>query len=223
MSSPRSAGIDDCWNRIGVQGDGSCPRLDVHIHCRNCPVFTRAATELLDRPLAEDYLAERTREIGLSQPAVESGGIVALVFRLGGEWLALPAKVCLEVTENLRPHTIPSRRNGLVLGLVNVRGELVISVSLDRLFGILSGNAEGGTIGGGQRLVIIEKYKSRFAFPVLEVSGLRTVLPSEIEAIPATLASSPEHYVRDIFTHHARSVGLIDDELLFFALNRSLA
>ena len=31
--------IDDCWNRIGVHGDKSCPLLDEHVHCRNCAVY----------------------------------------------------------------------------------------------------------------------------------------------------------------------------------------
>ncbi|WP_454689387.1 chemotaxis protein CheW [Achromobacter aloeverae] len=46
----REAGrIDDCWNRIGIRGDQSCPRLREHIHCRNCPIYAAAATRLLDR------------------------------------------------------------------------------------------------------------------------------------------------------------------------------
>ena len=41
--------IDDCWNRIGIHGDKSCPLLSEHIHCRNCAVYSAAATRLLDR------------------------------------------------------------------------------------------------------------------------------------------------------------------------------
>ncbi len=41
--------IDDCWNRIGIHGDRSCPLLVDHIHCRNCSVYSAAATRLLDR------------------------------------------------------------------------------------------------------------------------------------------------------------------------------
>ena len=41
--------VDDCWNRIGVFGDKSCPRLERHIHCRNCEVYGAAAIALLDR------------------------------------------------------------------------------------------------------------------------------------------------------------------------------
>lgn len=220
MSQHHHPTIDDCWNKIGVQGDGSCPKLELHIHCRNCPVFMRAAIELLDRPLPDDYMLERTTHISLPQPTLESGAITSLVFRLGSEWLALPATVCQEVTENLRAHTIPSRQNGLVLGLVNVRGELVISVSLDRLLGIAS---DVEPTSGSERLIIIEKQNSRFAFPALEVSNLSDVLASQIQAVPATLASSTEHYVRGIFSHDKGNVGLIDDELLFYALNKSLA
>ena len=32
--------IDDCWNRIGIHGDKSCPLLSNHIHCRNCAVYS---------------------------------------------------------------------------------------------------------------------------------------------------------------------------------------
>ena len=31
--------IDDCWNRIGVHGNKSCPLLAEHVHCRNCAVY----------------------------------------------------------------------------------------------------------------------------------------------------------------------------------------
>ena len=39
------AAIDDCWNRIGVRGDGSCPELKQYVHCRNCPVYSAGAAD----------------------------------------------------------------------------------------------------------------------------------------------------------------------------------
>src|SRR5437588_4360 len=39
--------IDDCWNRIGIGGDRTCPELAVHIHCRSCPVFSAAARRVV--------------------------------------------------------------------------------------------------------------------------------------------------------------------------------
>ncbi len=58
-ASHPGAPIDDCWNRIGVRGDGSCPRLAGYIHCRNCPVHDAAAARVLDREQAIDINNER--------------------------------------------------------------------------------------------------------------------------------------------------------------------
>jgi hypothetical protein len=58
ISDPPATAINDCWNRIGVRGDASCPELAEHAHCRNCPVFATAALALLDRELPAGYAAE---------------------------------------------------------------------------------------------------------------------------------------------------------------------
>src|SRR5258706_152676 len=39
MAARAPPAIDACWNRIGVRGDGSCPELARHVHCRHCPAF----------------------------------------------------------------------------------------------------------------------------------------------------------------------------------------
>jgi hypothetical protein len=57
-----------------------------------------------------------------------------MIFRLGTEWLALPASVFQEVAELGAIHSLPHRRSGLVVGLTNVRGgELLICFSLTKL------------------------------------------------------------------------------------------
>ncbi|MGH8519144.1 MAG: chemotaxis protein CheW, partial [Panacagrimonas sp.] len=61
----------DCWNRIGVSGDRSCGRLQQHVHCRNCPVYSDAAARFLDRDIAPDQLAEWTRQVGRPAPTRE--------------------------------------------------------------------------------------------------------------------------------------------------------
>src|ERR1700679_1678049 len=64
-------GDDDCWSRIGVSGDRTCPELNSHIHCRNCPVFATAARTFFDRPAPEGYLAGWSRWLAKSW---EDGG-----------------------------------------------------------------------------------------------------------------------------------------------------
>src|SRR5476649_415868 len=125
--------IDDCWNRIGIHGDKSCPLLAEHIHCRNCSVYSAAATRLLDRyslaqehrvqsPSADAYREIKTRSI--------------LVFRLGEEWLGLPTRCLVEVAPLQPIHSLPHQRSRALLGVANVRGALVACLSLVELLGL---------------------------------------------------------------------------------------
>ncbi len=128
--------LDTCWNRIGVYGDGECAELKKFIHCRNCGVFSAAAHKLLDRPLPETYRQEWTRHFAQTEKALQPAKKSAVVFRLKAEWLALPTHTFQEVGERRPIHSLPHRRDGIVLGLVNVRGELLICVALDRFLGL---------------------------------------------------------------------------------------
>jgi chemotaxis-related protein WspD len=93
------AQIHDCWNTIGITGNGSCRELLRFVHCRNCPVYSAAATELLDRPLTDDYRHEAAehyaREKKLTTPAKTS----VVIFRVASEWLALPTQVFQEIVD----------------------------------------------------------------------------------------------------------------------------
>src|ERR1043166_9097175 len=94
--------LNDCWNHVGVWGDGSCPELPKAVHCRNCPVYSAAAANLLDRQIGPEYLAESAQQCrGERQSAVRATDSV-VIFRLGAEWLALPSVAFQEVCA-LRP------------------------------------------------------------------------------------------------------------------------
>jgi hypothetical protein len=125
--------VDDCWNRIGVRGDASCPELKHQVHCRNCPTHSAAASALLRRELPVGYRADWAGHFARRQEVEDPGTESAMIFRVGTEWLALPALVFEEVAELGAIHSLPHRRSGLVLGLTNVRGELLICFSLTKL------------------------------------------------------------------------------------------
>ncbi len=123
---------------IAGTGSGSpaiarAPELETHIHCRNCPVFSSAARRFFDRPAPSGYLTEWTRI--LAEPTVETStdDVSLLIFRLRGEWLSLGTRVVAEVTTLRLVHRIPHRSNGVIEGLVNLRGQLQISISLHEL------------------------------------------------------------------------------------------
>src|SRR3954452_14734555 len=81
--------IFDCWNRIGVRGDKSCPELARHSHCRNCPTYSAAAATLLDRDLVGPLAETATGQFAAVTPGGEGGTESAVIFRVGAEWFAL--------------------------------------------------------------------------------------------------------------------------------------
>lgn len=222
-----SRAIDDCWNRIGVRGDMSCPELAEHVHCRNCPVHAAAALDMLDRPPPAGYLAEWSRHFAQGR-AVESerqetGSV--LVFRLGTEWLALATTSIQEIAELRTIHSLPRRTNGTVLGIANVRGEILVCVSLVGLLGLDTGpdTDSRNARTAHKRLVVAGRNGNRVVMPVDEVHGVLRFETASLGSVPAVLAGSARPFTRGMLNWQERTVGYLDEKLLFDAIDRSLA
>jgi len=215
--------IDTCWHRIGVYGDGTCPELPRFIHCRNCPVHSQAAHQLLDRPLPEEYRREWTVHFGKEEKRAPPANLSAVVFRLQSEWLALPSQAFQEIAERRRIHSLPHRRQGIVLGLMNIRGELLICVALGRLLGLEKISASAAPRAGYDRLLVVSWEGTRFAFPADEVKGIHRFQSQDLREPPATVTKSAANFAPGIFLWQQKPVGYLDVGSLFAALNRSLA
>jgi chemotaxis-related protein WspD len=219
------AAIDDCWNHIGVRGDGSCPELKHHVHCSHCPTHAAAALALLDRAPPPAYLADCTRHTAQAPELGLADAESAVIFRIGAEWLALPTPVFQEVAALPAIHSLPNRRGGIVQGIANVRGELLVCVSLGSVLG-LAHAAE--TVHAWQhlalqRLVVIGLDGQRLGFAVDEMHGMHHFDPGTLKAVPATVARATATYSRAILAWQGHAVGLLDEQLLFYTLQRSLA
>jgi chemotaxis-related protein WspD len=183
-----------------------------------------AATHLLDRESPDDYRQEWTERIAAPVEDVAAGTASVMIFRRGSEWLAVRPAVFQEVAEPSTIHSVPHRRDGALLGLVNVRGELLLCVSLAGVLELqqsASSNETGRTIY--QRLLVIHRKGGRLAFPVDEVYGVHRYHPRELLEVPATLNKAATTYVNGMLPWRDRTVGCIDDESLFNTLNRSFA
>jgi len=192
--APAAPPVEECWRTIGVSGDRTCPELRAYIHCRNCPVLAEAARTFFDRAAPEGYL-ESWRQI-LEEPGITTDADAAsvLVFRLGREWLALPTEVLVEVTA-LRPlHRIPHRAGTVLEGLVNIRGQLQLCVSLRGMLGLDGGRPTRGADGPDReddgedavataRLLVVEFGADRWVFGADEVAGVQRVARSAMRAI----------------------------------------
>lgn len=218
------APIDDCWNRIGVRGDTSCNKLTLYIDCRNCPIHAHAAIELLDRLQVEEFSCRWEDEP--SAPPQSAEDLTSLMlFRIGEEWLALPTTLFEEITELRTIHTLPHRQNDIVLGIANIRGTLVTCISLAAVLGIAHDEStERATQQRALcRMIVLRRNGQATAFTADEVHGVLRVANSEYKTVPATLARAANRFTSAIIHWNNRSVGLLDEELLFHTLDRSLA
>src|SRR4051794_40498749 len=249
----RAPGVGDCWNQIGTSGDASCPELRTHVHCRNCPVFASAARAFFDRPAPGGYLAEWTRWLAQSEDAGnhEAGETIiggerdrvgVLIFRLGQEWLAFRTQTVAEVTLPRPVHRIPHRSNDVLIGLVNLRGQLQLCISLSGLLGVESaqgtahspsdGKAAGAEAGGhrgtgtelapapGTRLVVLRdrERSETWVFPAEEVLGVHRLARGQIRGVSSALANPEVSFSQAILSWQDRSVGFLDEQRVFAAL-----
>lgn len=226
-SAKKSAGlqvvVDDCWSRIGVTGDGSCPELEKYYHCRNCPVYAAAGAQLLERSVSQDYRSEWALHFARPKSALAPGAISVVLFRIGAEWLALPTSSFVEVAELRKIHSIPHRRKGTLMGLVNVRGELVICLSLAKVLGLRHTAKADGERNIYERLLVASWESHRVVFPVDEVHGVHRFDSDQLREPPATLSKSGTSYTKGVLLWQGRLTICLDSELLFPALSQSIA
>lgn len=206
----------DCWRRVGVAGDRTCPRLAEARHCRNCPEYAAVAAEMLDREPPEGYVREWTDILAREKEIETRGAGSAVIFQVGRETLALPADVCREVVEDRPMHTIPHRSDDILLGLVNVRGEVLLCASLAGVLGIERDD------DAPRRILVVEKDADRWALLVDAVHGIQRFSSDELRNVPVTLAKADRAHTKGVFTWRDRSVGRLDEDALFESLGRSL-
>jgi chemotaxis-related protein WspD len=210
--------IDDCWNRIGIHGDKTCPLLIEHIHCRNCAVYSAAATRLLDR------YALQQEDRGQVSTTVEREAQTRslLMFRLGEEWLGLTTRSLVEVAPLQAIHSLPHQRSRALLGVANVRGALVACLSLVELLGL---DGTGSVASGARvmpRMLIIAAHGGPVVVPVDEVDGIHAIDEHILEAASRSGTQASAKYTRGVLQFKGRSLRWLDEEQLLSAVTRSL-
>lgn len=215
--------MDDCWNRIGVSGDRSCPTLAEVVHCHNCAVYSRAGRSLLERQPPADYLAGWTAVLadgsgGLPTPGDSDTGaageervvggqqaLALMVFRIGEESLALPLQLLQEVTPPCGIHSVPHRSNGCFLGLVNIRGEILLAASLRRLLDL---PLDQGPPAAGNRMAVTAAGDNQWVIAIDEVLGIHLCHAEELQPPPVVHSAAAAH-TEALFTWKGRRVALL--------------
>lgn len=219
----------NCWNVIGIAGDRSCSQLSQFIHCRNCPVYSSAGRNLLERYIPEHYQDEWTQlfaktSIKSSENLTNNDTFTVAIFRLQKEWLALSAQVLKESISPNKVHILPHRSNKILRGIVNIRGELQLCISLTNLLHLETSEKTADTLSPiiYSRMVVIEKGGNKWVFTVDEFYGLQTFDQQQLKDAPNGTNSVAHSYTKGFFHWQDRSLSYIDDELLFRALGRKI-
>ncbi|MEM9006408.1 MAG: chemotaxis protein CheW [Cyanobacteria bacterium P01_F01_bin.86] len=224
---------DTCWNQIGVRGDRSCPKLQDVIHCQNCPVYGQSGRGLLERSAPDGYIAEWTELLAQprqQQDTEQTNAVSVTIFRLGSEWMALPADIFSQVLSPNPVHTLPHYSARILRGIVNVRGQLLLCVSLHELLGVTeqaptsaitaTPSSTHKTSRGYSRLVVIEQQSHIWAFEVDELYGLQRCLPKEFSNSPTLASQTLESFTQNILHWREKSVSYLDSDHLFEALQQ---
>lgn len=223
---------DDCWRRIGVQGDRSCERLAGLGHCRHCPTYAQAAAAWLDTRAADIAApADDAGDAGddsdhAGRHAVAATTPSLVIFRVGPEWLALPSASLQEIARVAGIRSLPHQRDPAIVGIVSLRGSLLICMSLSRLLQL---NPTGpdqpaeAAIHRTPRMLIFGHGSEAVALPVDEVLAATRLPLSAMRPLPSTVERAAGHLTEALLIHQDRTVGLLDPARLRQALQRRLA
>ncbi|NCC53243.1 MAG: purine-binding chemotaxis protein CheW [Spartobacteria bacterium] len=216
-----STDIRTCWKEIGVWGDASCEKLEEHIHCRNCPVFAAAGQSLLDRPAPDHYLAEWADDLARVKEQQRTGDQSVFVFRLGDEYFGLPVRRIVEIMDPQPIRKIPHRKSPLLKGLVSIRGQLQLYISLHDLLGVT--RAAAAAPGTRARMCIFEQDGQHWVFTIDECIGIHRYAAEDVQPLPTTLDKAAGKYSEGVLRQDdARTVGLLDVATMINHISKSI-
>lgn len=220
--------MENCWKRIGVWGqeEPRCQWLGQVIHCRNCEVYTRVGRNLLERDLPDGYEQSWAEVFAEKKEEEPPGTVSVLIFRIARQWFALPAQLLEEAITPQPLHTVPHRNNGVLLGVINVHGEIQLCVSLRNLLDLekkaVQVDEETRERNVYKRMIVINNDEKRWVFPVDEIHGIHRVHPRTFQNVPVTVAKAKTTFTKHLFDWEDVSVALLDAELLLYKLTRSI-
>ena len=186
-----------------------------------------SANKLFDRPPDISYLEEWTQLLAHPAEKTEENKETSIVvFRLSNEWFSLSTLIFSEISVQHVINPIPCQKNSLLLGIVNLKGQLRICFSMQELLGI---KKETKTFrkkilsSHYPRLGAISDGSSLWTFPIEEVDGIYQFDLSTMSNVPVNVLNSKENYLKGAITLNEKKIYIISEELLFQSLRSKIA
>lgn len=188
------------------------------------------ARAFFNREPPSRYLEEWTDRLAQPDESTDHKDLSFVIFRLDQEYFAVRATALVEVTLPQPVHALPHRTNEVVLGLVNIRGQLQLCVSLHGMLGIPvtaspqaiqnHSMSAGFTQLGTSRLVIFREQAELWVCPADEVFGVHRFSRSELGSVPSTFGRSGT-FSEAVVLWNGHTTGVLSEEAVFAAFRRS--
>jgi chemotaxis-related protein WspD len=185
------------------------------------------AAARLERPVADDAIEVATAYYASPPEQEDVASSSCFVFRLGQEWLAIPIGMLDEVIGSKPTHSLPHRGGSARVGLVSVRGDIIVHVSLAGLLGIADDEGESAADGAlrrhSPRVVVLADARGRLAITVDEVLGFHSYDSATLRPVPSTLGQAMRSYATAMLSVGERIVGMLDGARVAASLSQVLA
>jgi len=152
-----------------------------------------------------ELLKQRARALALKEDpeVVQQEHMEIIVFRLGGETYGIETEFVREVYP-LKDYTPLPGTPSFVLGIMNVRGQIVSVIDLRRFFGL----PEKG-LGELNKVIILSSDRMEFGILADVVEGTGTVVLKDVVEVPPGVIEIGVQYLKGVTKDH---VVLLDAE-----------
>lgn len=145
----------------------------------------------------------------ISMKNLTDGAIVGLCgFKVKGGYYAIPV---LEVQEVIRPQSLTKvpLSPDYVTGLINLRGQIVTSINLRKLFKIEEAKTND------HMNIIVRNGDSLYALMVDEILDVMDVEQSSFESVPDTMNDNIRKYIKGVYKLKDTLLILLDLDKIF--------
>lgn len=182
-----------------------------------------AAERLLGRAPPEAYLEAWRQTLKITMDEEERGNRFSVgLFRLGDELFAIPTEAVVEVHPRAPVRSVPGRSGDVLRGLVSLRGEIHLCVSLRALFSLEAGPEEDDGAEDDRRMLVVQQEGETWALLVDAVLDFERFEATQLKSAQDTVTKSAIHFTDGVVQTPDGPAARIDPKRLFEGLARSL-
>lgn len=146
---------------------------------------TSGLDEIMARPLNDAELDAATRDMAAPLELTVGSRRSLLVFRCGGELLAVESVSVARVVPAAPIHRVPHRTSPVFRGICAHDGEVMLCASLEHALGLPPAPEDGGRV-----LVVIGGVRDRWSFLVDGIVGVLEVPEAALATAPLTVTQA---------------------------------